>query len=91
MSEGLSAREHDVMNEGRLLRAESDLLMPLLLEKREGAIARLIYHFKEGKTELLTAVAAELSAIEDMRSTINTKIKKAEAIERKVYGHGNQG
>lgn len=79
-------KELSTLNEGRLMRAESDIIIPLLTKQREAAVSKVIYHFKAHELEKLPAAAAELAAIEDMRAAIANRIKKAEHIERKVYG-----
>lgn len=81
-------REQHKLNEGRLMRAEADIIMPLLAEKREIAINKLILAFREGHADKLPTHAAELSSIEDMLTTIRNKIRQAEVLERKIHGNG---
>jgi hypothetical protein len=85
MSYEPSEVEQAKLNTGRLMRAEADVILPLLQEKREAAISTLLWKFKEGKLADLPAAVASLAALEDMRSEIRNKIKTAEGIERKIY------
>lgn len=78
-------REQKTLNEGRLIRAEADIVLPLLRQQREAAISQIIFTFKGGKLEGLPAVCATLTATEDMITTITNKIRKAEVIERKIH------
>lgn len=78
--------ELDTLNQGRMLRAESGVLHPLIMQKREAAIAKIVMHFRAGALDMILACAAELSTIEDMRVTIDNKVKQAEIIERKIHG-----
>lgn len=87
--EAYDTTEHEqkVLNEGRLLRAEADIFLPMLRQQREIAISKIIHVYKAGG-EGLQAAAASLVAIEDMLTTTGNKIKKAEVIERKIHGSG---
>ena len=82
----LTEQEQQKMNTGRLMRAESDLILPLLQTKQTLIVAKIVAAFKAGHTEMLTAHAAELSIIYDMRTEITRKIKEAEGLERKMLG-----
>ncbi len=72
-----------ILNEGRLLRAEADLMIPMLAERREAAVARLLQHYRAGELDKLTAVTAEICVTEDLKQSIKNKIKRAEQVERK--------
>lgn len=72
------------MQLGRLMRAEADVILPLLAERREQAITKMLQHYRAGKFEMLPSAVAELCVTEDMKQTIKNKIKAAEAVERKV-------
>lgn len=78
--------EQRVLNDGRMIRGEADILLPLLRQQKDAAVSRIIYEFKGGKLDALPAAAASLAAIEDMITTITNRIKKAEIIERKIHG-----
>lgn len=88
MSYEPTASEQALLDQGRLLRAESQTILPLVRHKREIAIARLLLAFKAGDTERLLPATAELSAYEDIKLDIENKIKRAEVIERKLYEQG---
>jgi len=81
--------EQAKLNTGRLMRANADVVLPLIQDMREQAISTLIWKFKEGKRDEIYPEAAKLATLEDMRTSIITKIKAAEVIERKI--HGGQG
>lgn len=78
--------EQKKLDSGRLMRAEADVIMPLLLQQREAAVQRLIMHFRAGELDgRLAAAAAEISALETTTQTIRTRIKQAEVIERRIH------
>lgn len=81
----LTEAEQAKLNTGRLMRAEADVILPLLREQREAAIQQLIQRFRAGELTLLTASAAEISSLENALTTIRTRIKQAEAIERRIH------
>ena len=81
----LSERELETLNDGRVLRAESDVLIPLLSTKQALAVGKLIHAYREGQHEKLLSIAAEISTISEMQNTITQKIKVAEGLERKIY------
>ena len=81
----LTEAETAKLNTGRLMRAESDLILPLLQTKQALVIGKIVADFRAGKHEFLLAHAAELSTLADMMTTINRKIKEGEALERKMY------
>ncbi len=85
MSE-ITEAEQQKLNTGRLMRAESDMILPMLATKQTLVIANIVAAFKAGAYERLTAHAAELSTLSDMKAEITSKIRQAEAIERKLYG-----
>ena len=80
----ISERDTQILNTGRLLRLEAHVLLPLLNEKREAAIVKILQHYRAGKLDLIAHGAAELCVAEDMIQTIKNKIKAAEAVERKL-------
>ncbi len=80
----LTETEQQKLNTGRMMRAESDLLLPLLQTKQALAIGKLIAAFRAGETNFVSH-AAELSMIDSMKNEITQKIKAAEAIERKLF------
>lgn len=80
-----SELEQKKLNTGRLMRAEADVILPLLQEQRENAIAKLCLHFRAGELNMLPAIAAEINSAETMMVSIKNKIRQAEAIERKVF------
>ena len=85
----LTEQEQQKLNTGRMMRAESDLLLPLLQTKQAAVLGKIVYSFKAGKHEELIALAAELSTLSDMKSEITRKIKEAESLERKMI-NGNE-
>jgi hypothetical protein len=82
----LTEHEQQKMNTGRLMRAESDFLLPYLNTKQNLIIAKIVASFRAGDYSALTGHAAELTTISDMRNDITNKIKQAEILERKAYG-----
>lgn len=85
----LTESEQQKLNTGRLLRAESDMILPLLQTKERLVIAKIVSAFKAGQQDMLWAHSAELSTIHDMRNEISQKIKVAESLERKVLTDGH--
>ncbi len=83
----LSEKEQTQLNTGRMMRAESDLILPLLHTKERLVIGKLIQAFRAGDYGSLTGHAAELSTLDSMRVEITQKIKTAEALERKAYAN----
>ena len=81
----LTEAEQQKMNTGRLMRAESDLILPLLQTKQTLVIGKIVADFRSGKHENLIGHAAELSMISEMKNDITRKIKEGEALERKMY------
>ncbi len=81
----LTEAEQTKLNTGRLMRAESDMLLPMLATKQGLVIAKIVGSFRSGDYGSLTAHAAELSMISEMRAEITNKIKQAEVLERKMY------
>ncbi len=67
------------------MRAESDMLLPMLATKQALVIAKIVGAFRSGDYGALTGHAAELSTLHDMKSEITNKIKQAEVLERKMY------
>ena len=80
----LTEKEQQTLNTGRVMRAESDVILPLLQTKQDLVIARIVAHFREGDRDKVFAAAAELSILREMRSNIASKIKEAEHYERKM-------
>lgn len=83
----LTEHEQKKLDTGRMMRAESDLILPLLQTKQTLVIGKIVNSFRQGDYASLTGHAAELSTIESMKSEITQKIKQAEAIERKVFAN----
>ena len=86
MSQELTEADIKTLNEGRMMRVESEILLPLLRQRRESAIQKLIGIFKSEEQKGILAATAEISCLEDMLTTITNKIKRAELIERKIHG-----
>jgi hypothetical protein len=82
----LTEAETNKMNTGRLMRAESDLLLPLLQTKQALAVGKIVAAFRAGKHEELLPHAAELSTIMNMKDEITRAIKQAEMLEAKAHG-----
>lgn len=80
----LTEKQYSKISTGRQLRAESDVLLPLLDQRREIAITKILNFYRAGDFEKIPSAAAELCAIDDMKIVIKNKIKSAEALERKV-------
>ena len=85
MSIELSEWEIAQLNEGRVMRIEADVLMPIIKHRITIAVSKIIAIFKSGEQEKLLAAAAELSTLEDIRSSIDNKIKRAEVLERRIH------
>jgi len=81
----ITEQEQQKLNTGRSLRAETEVLFPLLGTKQALVISKLVAAFRAGQHEQLLPLVAELSTLDSMRSDITRKIKEAEAIERKLY------
>jgi hypothetical protein len=79
-----SEKELNELNTGRLMRAEADLLVPMLNRQREAVVAKLCAYYRSGEMAQLPVCAAEIVAIENMKSEIKNKIAKAQSIERKI-------
>lgn len=80
----ISEKDAQTLQTGRLLRAESDIMLPMLNERREAAVSKIIMYYRSGELEKITQAAAELSVTEDLKQTIKNKIKLAETVERRV-------
>jgi hypothetical protein len=85
----MTEKEAQIINTGRLLRAESDVLVPMLVERRELIVQKIIMLYKAGDFERIRDCSAELSLIEDMKLKIKNKILAADAVERKLNGDNN--
>lgn len=85
----MTEQEQGTLNKGRLMRAESEILLPLLTTKQNLAVAKLVADFRAGKYAELTGHAAEISTIMGMREEITRSIKQAEQIETKLYGENS--
>jgi hypothetical protein len=83
----LSEKEQQQLNTGRMMRAESDLILPLLQTKERIVIGKIVASFRAGEYGALTGHAAELSTLDSMKNEITQKIKLAEALERKAYAN----
>ncbi len=77
-------REQEKLNTGRLMRAEADLILPLISTKQSLALNKIVAAFKAGERDIIFAVAAELSTLHDMKHDITRKIKEAERIEQRM-------
>lgn len=84
MSE-LTEKEQTTLNAGRLMRAEADVLLPLLQTKQALVIGKIVAEFRAAHYEALTGLAAELSTIISMKDDITRAIKQAETLERKAF------
>lgn len=80
----LTEAEQEKLNTGRMMRAESDVLLPLLQTKQTLVVGKIVAAFRAGETDKLIPLAAELSTIFEMKITIGQKIKEAEHLERKM-------
>ena len=81
----LTEQENQKLNAGRLMKAESGLLLPLLQTKQTLVIAKIVSAFREGKHEQLIGLAAELSTLAEMKHEITRTIKTAETLEEIMY------
>ena len=81
----LTEAETTKLNTGRLMRAESDLILPLLQTKQALVIGKIVADFRAGHHDKLLGHAAELATLADMKNEITRKIKEGEALERKMY------
>lgn len=84
MKYDLTEKDAQVLNTGRLLRAESDVMLPMLAERREQVITKLLMHYRGGAMDKVRDCVAELCVTDDMQKTIKNKIRAADAVERKV-------
>ncbi len=84
-SKDLTEAEQIKLNSGRLMRAEADMIIPYLDTKRELICGKIVQSFRSGQHGDLLGHAAELATIYEMKSTITSKIKAAEAIERRIF------
>ena len=82
----LTEKEIEKLNRGRTVRAEAQVLLPLLTQKKAAAVDRLIAHFRAGQSEMLLTVAAEISVLSGLESDLNKSIRETENLERKIYG-----
>lgn len=78
--------ERRTLEQGMIIRAEASALTPILQERRELAVLKIIAQYKTGKFEPMLGLVAYLTAVEDILSTMSNKQKKAEIIERKIHG-----
>lgn len=81
----LTEQEQEKLNTGRLMRAESDLILPLIDTKQAVVVGAIVSAFRAGSYDRLTGLAAELTTLFEMRNQIKQKIKTAEGLERKLY------
>ena len=80
----LTEKEQETLNSSRMIRAESDVLLPLLQTKYTLTAAKIVSAFKAGQTEKLTTLAAELSTVYDMKLMIEQRINEAAYLEKKM-------
>lgn len=88
MTAELTEKEQAKLNEGRMLRAESDMILPLLATKQATVLGKIVSDFRNGHHDKLLGHAAELSTIYEMKTEIGRKIREAEALEKRVYEGG---
>jgi hypothetical protein len=81
----LTEAEQQKLNTGRLLMAQRETILPLLQTKERLVIGKIVSAFKAGQLEMLSAHAAELTTLYDMKMEITQKITAAEALEKKLY------
>lgn len=81
----LNDREIDQLNQGRMVRAEADVVLPLLGKQKLGAVAKISTLYRAGDLGQLPVAVAELVAIENLETEINKRIKRAEALERRIF------
>ena len=84
-----SEKEVSALNTGRLMRAESDVIGPLLERQKQDVISGLCNAFRAGQLDMLPVFTAQLVSIENMKAEIKNKIAKAENIERKIFNAGS--
>lgn len=83
----LTEREQEKLNTGRMFRAESDMLLPMLQTKTAVVVGKIVAAFKSGgKPYEFLAYAAELSTLSDMKAEISRKITEANHLEEKALG-----
>lgn len=80
----LTEQEQQKLNLGRMMRAESDVLLPFLQTKQTLVVALIVSAFRAGEQEKLWGLAAELTTLTDMKQEITRKIKEAEILEKKM-------
>ena len=80
----LTEKEQETLNSARVVRAEGDVLLPLLQARERLIIGRTVSAFKAGETGKLISLAAELSTIYDLKSAISQKISEADYLEKKM-------
>lgn len=80
-----SGRDLSSLNIGRMMRAESDVILPMLQTQREDAIAAACQAFRTGQMNDIPIHIARLVTVENMCIEIKQKIAKAEAIEKRIY------
>lgn len=81
----LTEAEQEKLNKGRMMRAESSMLLPLLETKQTLVLARIVQAFRAGESEKLLSLAAELSTLFEMKGEISRTIKQAQILEEKQY------
>lgn len=77
------------LNVGRLIRANGEVIIPMLNSQRESAIQAACLAYRQGKLSEIPMHVARLIVIEDMQIEIKHKITKAEAIEKRIYDNGD--
>lgn len=87
----MTEKEAQAINTGRLLRAESDVMLPMLAERREHAVQKILLYFRSGEFEKIRDCAAELCVMDDLQNKIKNKIRAADAAERRMTNGDNNG
>lgn len=81
----LTEQEHQKLNDGRMLRGESQYLLPMLAKRKEAALGLLLAHYRSGEVNMLLPVTAQLSALVDLETEIKKSNKQTEILEKKAY------
>lgn len=81
----LTEAEVERLNQGRLVRAEASIILPSLGKKKGEAIMKLIGAYKQGKTNELLSITAEISAYADMEQDIKRRNNETEQLERRAH------
>lgn len=73
------------LNKGRMLAATMPALMPLLKQKREDLISKMISSYRGGEKDFLAEVA-ELAAYYGIEQELLNENKQLQKLEEKLHG-----